>query len=68
MNGVGTGEIGVPTVRQSSDHAVCTPETCSLGDKLFISGALGVTEGDVVFDLNGDFLGRRNRDRETRTH
>jgi len=70
MDGVGAGEVGVPTVRQSSDHAVCTPETCRLGDELFISGILGVTKGDVVFDLNGDFLGRphSNRDRETRTH
>ena len=56
MDGVRTGEIGVPAVGQSFDHAVGTPETCSLGDKLFVSGMLGITEGDVVFDLSGDFF------------
>ena len=71
MDGVRTGEISVPAVRQSFDHAVGTPETCSLRDKLFVSGMLGVTEGDVVFDLSGDFfLGRQrsNRDRKTQTY
>ena len=34
-HGVRSGGIGVPTVPQSFGHAVCTPETCSLGYELF---------------------------------
>ena len=58
MDRVWAGEIGVPTVRQSSYYGVCTPETCCLVDKLIVGGMFGITQSDVVFNLGGDFFER----------
>jgi hypothetical protein len=54
LDRIRAGEIGLPTIRQSFDHGVCTPEARSLIHKLTVSGIFGVTKCDVVFNLGGD--------------
>ena len=51
LDRIRTGEVRLPTIRQSFDHGVCAPEARSLMHELIVSGIFGVTKCDIVFNL-----------------
>jgi hypothetical protein len=64
---VRTTNICVPSLGESPDDRVCTSKSCSFLYEVWISRMIGVTKGNVVFDLRiadseglvGKAMGRR---------